>query len=348
ALTWGLSSVFGGNLSDRLGVKLVLVVSAVLFSLLVGISGLAVGLASLLVIRGLMGVAEGGFVPASIVATMDASKPSRIGMNVGIQQMTAPLIGLGIGPLIAVGLLAVLPGWEWVFVTVAIPGFILAFFLMKVIRNPAPAQKSAAQTQTPSLLAPFQYRNIVFAVLGMFCFFSCLNVLSTFMPSYLTDHLKLPIGEMGMVLSALGVGGFIGMVVVPALSDKFGRKAVMLTALVLQIGGLLAAMSVGSNPILLAASLALVSFLNSGVVAITVGPLVNETVPPAIVATATGLVVGLGEVVGGAAAPAITGSVAQSLGIEVILQVALIASLLGACVVAFGIKSSASKPQGAP
>ncbi len=97
ALTWGLASLFAGRLTDRVGYRRVLVMSVILFSSLVAMSGLATGLTSLIVIRALMGFAEGGFVPASIVGTIDASKPSRIGLTVGIQQMAASLVGLGLG-----------------------------------------------------------------------------------------------------------------------------------------------------------------------------------------------------------------------------------------------------------
>jgi MFS family permease len=65
--------------------------SIVVFSLLVACSGFAAGLVSLPVIRGMVGLAEGACVPASIVATAKASKPRHIGMNIGIQQMAAPL-----------------------------------------------------------------------------------------------------------------------------------------------------------------------------------------------------------------------------------------------------------------
>ena len=89
ALSWGISSIWTGRLSDRIGRKRVLVPAVVLFSLLVATSGLATGLISLLVIRALKGMAEGAYVPASIVATVEASKPTRIGLNVGLQQMAA-------------------------------------------------------------------------------------------------------------------------------------------------------------------------------------------------------------------------------------------------------------------
>ena len=137
ALAWGMSSIVSGNLSDRFGSRRVLVVSVVLFSLLVATTGLATGLISLLIIRSLMGFAEGGFVPASIVATINASHHRRKGLNIGIQQMAMPFFGLGLGPIIAVWLLAILPGWEWVFGIVALPGLIVAYLLFHNLKDPA-------------------------------------------------------------------------------------------------------------------------------------------------------------------------------------------------------------------
>lgn len=342
ALTWGLSSIFAGNFSDRFGRKRVLVISVLVFSALVGFSGLATGLISLLIIRAVMGFAEGGFVPASIVTTIEASKPSRIGLNVGIQQMAAPLVGLGFGPLIAVGLLSVLPGWEYVFGVVAIPGFIVAYLMMRTIKAPPARPGGATATATPpSFFAPFKYRNAVFAMLGMICFLTCLHTLSTFMPSYLIDFIKLPMAQMGMVLSATGLGGFIGMIVVPGISDRYGRRRVMLIAMLIELGAFAVLIALGSHPITIAACLFTISFLNSGIVAITVGPLISESVPMTIAATATGFVAGFGEIVGGAIAPAITGAAAQNYGIEIVPWVSFVAAGLGLLIIAFGIKEPA-------
>nr|WP_315192186.1 MFS transporter [uncultured Albidiferax sp.] len=96
SIAWGLASIFMGNLSDRLGHRKVLIPAVIVFSLLAGFSGLATGVVSMMAIRALMGLAEGAFTPVSIVATLDASKPSRQGMNIGIQQMALPLFGLGV------------------------------------------------------------------------------------------------------------------------------------------------------------------------------------------------------------------------------------------------------------
>jgi MFS family permease len=348
ALTWGISSIFSGRLSDKLGRKRVIIPAVIIFSLLVATSGLATGLVSLIIIRGLMGLAEGAYVPASIVATVEASKPSRIGLNVGIQQMAAPLVGLGFGPLIAVALLKVLPSWHWVFGIVAIPGLILAFIMMKQLRDdtPAPARQALANQPAPPWGNALKNRAVIVNTLGMCCFLTCLITLSAFLPSYLTDHLKLSLDQMGGVLAGLGVGSFIGMVAVPALSDKFGRKPVMLLALAIELVALWVFKDIGAEPGKLFAVLFIAAFMNAGVVAINVGPLTSAAVPAALATSATGIVVGIGEIVGGAIAPAVAGGMAQKMGITVIPSIALVAIVAGLIVVALGVKEPAKTALG--
>ena len=83
AIAWGVAALFMGNLSDRYGHRKVIIPAIVVFSLLAGFSGLATGVGSLMMIRALIGFAEGAYTPSSIVATLDASKPSRQGHTSG-------------------------------------------------------------------------------------------------------------------------------------------------------------------------------------------------------------------------------------------------------------------------
>lgn len=341
ALCWGIASIFSGRLSDRIGHKKVLVPAVIIFSLLVAGSGLAVGLLSLLLIRSVMGVAEGAYVPASIVATIEASKPSRTGMNVGLQQLAAPLFGLGLGPVIAVAMLKVVPNWHWIFGIIAIPGLLVAALLARVLRADSPVPVLLNENRQPrdsSWFEVLRYKNVVLNALLMICSLSCLVVLSAFMPSYLTDYLKLTLDQMSLVLAGLGVGSCVGVVVLPALSDRLGRKPVILAALLLEIGCLLLLMHTNAEPGMLFTLLSIITLLIAGVIGITIGPLTNESVPSEMGATATGIVVGLGEIVGGALVPAVTGGIAQHVGISVVLQIALIAVVIGFAVTALGIK----------
>jgi len=343
ALTWGVASIFSGRISDRLGRKPVIVASVIIFSLLVATTGLATGMSSLILIRSVMGLAEGAYVPSSIVTTVEASKPGRVGLNVGIQQMAAPLVGLGFGPVIAVALLKVLPSWHWVFAIAAVPGFITAAVMIAVIRHDPPHSASDHTTEKAiGFLHALGNRNVVFAILGMCCFLTSAITLSAFMPNYLTDHLKLSLDQMGFVLAGLGVGSFVGMVAIPTISDRLGRKSVMIASLLIEFVALWVLMGVGANPPVLFAVIFVTAFMNTGVIAINVGPLTSGSVPPMIAATATGLVVGIGEIFGGALAPAVAGGMADVMGIPVILKIATAAIGLSIPLVLFGIREPRS------
>ncbi len=343
ALAWGIASISSGRISDRLGRKPVIVTSVIIFSLLVATTGLATGIGSLILIRAVMGLAEGAYVPSSIVTTVEASKPSRVGLNVGIQQMAAPLVGLGFGPVIAIALLKILPSWHWVFAVAAVPGLIAAAVMIAVIRHDPPHSVADHTTENAiGFLHALGNRNVIIAVLGMCCYLTAAITLSAFMPNYLTDYLKLTLDQMGGVLAGFGIGAFVGMVAIPAISDRLGRKPVMIGSLLIEFVALWVLMGIGANPPMLFAALFVIAFMNAGVIAINVGPLTNASVPPAIAATATGVVVGIGEIFGGALAPAVAGGMADAMGIPVILKIATAAIGLPIPLVLLGVREPKS------
>jgi fucose permease len=64
-------------------------------------------------------------------------------------------------------------------------------------------------------------------------------------------------------------------------------------------------------------------------ITLTVGPLSAGSVPAKLMSTASGLVVGIGEVFGGGFAPAIAGYVAKHFGIQYIMHLGLVALAIG-------------------
>lgn len=343
ALGWGVASVFCGRLSDRVGRKRVLVTAIAAFSLLVASTGLASGVASLLLIRALMGLAEGAYVPASIVATIEASKPTRLGLNTGLQQMAAPLMGTFLGPLIAVGLLKVLPSWHWVFAVVAVPGFLIAVLLARMLHDRTPGPVTRLEASSPvSWREVLTQRAVWVNALSMCCFLTCLIVLAAFMPNYLTDHLKVGLDAMSLILTGLGAGSCLGMVLVPAVSDRLGRKRVMLVALGIALLALCLLPSLGAEPTKLFIVLFVAAFMTTGALAITVGPLTHDSVPKRFVTTATGVVVGIGEILGGAMSPALAGELAQRLGITVVPWIAIAATGVALLLVLFVVREPRS------
>ena len=329
ALTWGVAAIIMGRLADRVGTRAVLFPAVLAFSVLVGLTGLAAGLGSLLLLRGLMGLAEGTFVPACIVATTRASKPSRVGLNIGLQHMAAALFGLGLAPLLATRLLDVLPSWRWVFAVVAVPGLVAAYCLRQVLA-PDPRPERAAEAARPGRWREvLRHRGVVANALAMSCWLASVTTLGALLPSYLTDHLRLGLDQMGIVLSGLGLGGVVGMIVVPGLGDRFGYKAVALAAIALKLAALGLLIAAPGDVGWLFALLFVTALAGSGVMATTVGPLTGRSVAAPLQATATGIVVGAGEIIGGAFAPALAGLLATKLGIAVVPVFALATAAIG-------------------
>ena len=332
SIAWGISGFLTGRLSDVIGRRRVVVGAIVAFSLLVGISGLAGSLAALLVVRALMGLADGAYTPPSIVATLEASDPKRHGLNLGIQQAMLPLFGLALAPIIVTQLLQ-LVNWHWIFVLVTPPGLIVAFLLYRVLRDPT-ASEALAHTATHDGSAHkwtdvFAYRNVRLNMIGQLCWLTCLIVTSALVPSYLTDYLHLDFKSMGFVLSGIGFGATLGTILMPWVSDRIGRKPVMLISTAAGFVSLVLFMLIGARPGLLFLTLFAAHFFNFACLTLTVGPLSAESVPVKLMATATGVVIAVGELFGGGVAPVLAGYVAEHFGIQHILDLAAAAMAIG-------------------
>jgi len=334
-LCWGFSAIITGAISDRIGRRKILIPAIVLFSLLSGLSGLATGLVSLLFIRSIMGVTEGSFCPASVAATADASRPSRRGLNQGLQLSTFALFGLGFGPILATQLLLVVPSWRWVFVLVAIPGLLIAYLLYVVIREPEHVREQASAAEEHRWAEVVQSRNVVLAMLALLCAMTGVFVLGAMMPNYLLDYLRLTAQQMGFVMSAIGFGGFLGQFAVAGLSDICGRKVVAIFSFIAACILLIAFIETGPHPFRLFTLLFLLAFACFGLLALFTGPVATEAVPASLISSSIGIVSGTGEIFGGGVAPSLAGYIAEHYGIQNTLQLALAGLIAGTFVCLF-------------
>ena len=318
AFAWGLAALIMGNKADRLGRGNVLAGALFMFALLIGASGLAVGLLSLVLVRVVMGFADGAYTPGSVAATIEAAQPKHHGLAIGIQQMMLPAFGLGLTPLLITELLHVVD-WRWVFVIFALPGFALAWLVWRRLpRRPIsmPMHSTSSFSDWRAVLA---FRNVRIAMALMLCWLTCLMTASALLPNYLIDHVGLEFAQMGRVMSAIGLGSAIGTLLLPWLSDRIGRKPVLLVSSVGAAIALLMLASTNNDPTVLFAWLFLVHFFNNAAITLTVGPLCAETVPVTLMATASGVVIAVGELFGGGIAPVIAGQVASAFGIDKLL-----------------------------
>ena len=299
-IAWGVSAIFMGGLSDRIGRRKVLAPAVVLFSIMSLLSGAVTGLLSLMLIRIMMGVAEGAVAPTGVATAVEASHPKRRGMNNGLFQCAFALFGLAVAPILATQLLKVTT-WHYVFMIVAIPGLIVAGFLWFTIREPLTIGTRAAGEKAPR--APL---------------------------SSIFSHLHLTPEQMGFVTSAIGFGGFLGQFGIPAISDRFGRRLVSLISFAVAAVFLWLFLQTGaSNLPLLFCLLFVASLANFGALALIAGPIAAEAAPLGLMSSVAGIVIGAGEIFGGGVAPVIAGNIAQTYGIQYTLFFAMGGQLLG-------------------
>ncbi|HCX82943.1 MAG TPA: MFS transporter [Rhodoferax sp.] len=330
ALTWGISSMVFGRLSDRLGRRGILVTAVLVFSVLCGATGLAMGLGSLLLIRAFMGIFEGAFVPVSIATVVETSPVKRVGRNTGIHQLMAPLVGSAVAPVLAIYLLQELPSWRWVFAVTALPGLLCAWLIFRNLADAEhikPGRSEVGKVQMP-IRKVLAYPNVALCSAGFSFWLAPVVVFGALMPSYLTDFLHLELKHMGLVMSMMGVGGAAGMLVLPTLSDRWGRKKLMVACLTLAMVPTWLFMQTGADPLRLSLLMFVATFFFSGGIAM-VHSVTADNVPAQHISTATGFIVGIGEIVGGAMAPALAGGLAKALGITVILPFTLCCLVLG-------------------
>jgi predicted MFS family arabinose efflux permease len=330
-IAWGVSAVVIGGLSDRLGRRKVLVPAVVIFSLLSVFSGMATGLMSLLFMRAIMGAAEGAVAPTGVAAAIEASHPTRRGMNNGIFQCTISLFGGAIGPILATQLL-LFTTWRKVFWLVGVPGLVVAAALWFVIREPVASTAHAAghaPTRAP-LSQLFKHRNVPLAMVTLLCAMTGVFVLSAVMPNYLVDYLKLTGPQMGFVTSAIGFGGALGQFGLLTVSDFIGRRTTTTLSFIVAAVFLWFFIHTGGvNLPMLFGLLFVAAMFNFGALAILAGPIAAEAAPVGLIASAAGIVIGAGEIFGGGVAPSIAGAIAQNSGIQYTLYFALGGQIVG-------------------
>lgn len=341
-IAWGLWSIVMGPVSDRIGRKKILVATMIGFSLLSSLSGLASGFMSLMLLRVAMGVAEGAFTPASLAANSEASRPARRGLNQGLQLSMIPLVGLGFAPIAATQLLRIVPSWHWVFMISAVPGLIVSFLIWRSLRETGRGRAPTAQVggTKANWTQLLRTRNVLVATAAILCAMGGIFVIGAMVPTYLIAVLHLDTRSMGLVASAIGFGGFAGSFALPGLSDRVGRRPTALFGFAAATLLLYGFAHTGADPKVLFALLFGVSMFSIGLLSLLSGPVATEAAPAGLVASAIGLVSGVGETFGGGVAPVIAGYIAEHFGLARTLDFAFYSLVAGACVVVLLVETA--------
>lgn len=314
ALAWAISGYAIGTLSDKTGKrKQYLIISVAIFSVCSFISGLAASFAFLLMARIIMGFSEGPVLPLAHSIMVSASAEKRRGFNMGfMQSFGSNLLGTMLAPVILVAL-ATNYGWRNAFFIAGVPGLILAtlgFFMIK--EAPVIVKEKKQKANVADL---FKYRNVWVAIILSGCMMTWMFAQITFMPKYLIAIKHFSEEDMGKTMAAYGLGSIIWGAVVPALSDKLGRKPVVIFFFLMSMIMPLSVVYAGDTFSSIA-PLVILGATTMGCFPIVLATIPSETVPRQFLAQTLGMIMGIGELIGGFAAPAIAGWSADKFGLQ--------------------------------
>jgi MFS family permease len=249
-------------------------------------------------------------MPVSHTMIAVAVSPERRGLAMGIaQNFGSNLFGSFIAPVVLVWFATRL-NWHSAFYIAGLPGLISAVLLWFFIDEP----KTAPAAERPDLLRHFSgiltSRNMIICVLISVLLVSYLVVCWAFMPLFLTQTRGFSPTTMSWLMGTLGISATIGSFVVAGLSDRIGRKPVMIITsfmgVILPLGAIY---YLGSVWVL--AAIFFVGWALTGIFPLFMATVPSESIEHSRLATAIALVVGIGEVFGGVLSPTLAGKVAD-------------------------------------
>ena len=341
ASTWALSGFVVGSISDRIGRrKPILILATLVFACASLLSGLAASFAMLLGARLLMGVAEGGVMPVSQSILASEIDPGRRGAAMGfMQNFGSNFLGTSLAPVMLIPIAAAY-GWRSALYVAAVPGILCAILLWRFVDEPRQVPHEGAPAALGALLRD---RNVIICTVMSIFFISYLITGLVFLPVVLTQMRGLDASTMGWLIGAMGLAAAISGFVIPAISDRVGRRPVLLIVPYLGVIVPLATLFFVGSAAALAAVL-VTGWLVIGAFPVFLATVPSETVAPRQVATTLGLIQGVGEAFGGVAAPALAGVAADAFGLQAPMWI-MVGLALAAGLTAIGLRETAPRVQ---
>ncbi len=352
-VVWALGTVIWAALGDRYGRRPMIVLCTVMAGVFSWVTGFVHTMGQMLTIRGFLGLFEGGPYAPAMGTLSEESPENRRAMNAGLVTGSFMLVGVCFGSQFAVWLLERFGSWRKVFYVVSIPAIligIIIFFVMhespavlEGIRRRKMGEKTpSGKSEQPRLRDALKYKNVILSSINSIPVMGWLYVYTSFSSSFLTDVHKFNMMSVGLIISASGLGGFLGEFILGTISDFIGRKkALIASALLCAIFGLLVAnLPVGTAPMLFGIVFFLFGLFGAGMYPMYLGTLPAECVPPAIAGVAIAIPVALGETLGAALMPTVAGYLSDRISLFAPMWMAALAGIFIAIVSFFYVETA--------
>lgn len=325
-LSYALASFFCGPLAERLSLRWLLALGTSLF--LLGTLGyiLEVPFALLEVFCFCMGLGTG------IIETGFNIFLSALPRRTSLLNYLHAFYGVGtiFGPLLATGILALLWGWNRIYLVLAILNLVqlggIVFLLNSPVVKADPSQKQAPTQRNAfreTLAMPLVWLISIFLLV-----YSGVEVCAgSWGYTYLVDNRGLGAEIAGWVVSGFGIGLTLGRFLIQPLAERKGMSVVTLVYVVIG-GAILSLLAIWLIPLGIVAGIGfcLLGLSLAPMYPLTVA-LMSKLVPERLVPSAIGLLVGV-SISGLSFLPWLAGGLAQWQGIWTLMPYLLVLMLL--------------------
>jgi MFS family permease len=353
-LTWAIGTIVFASIGDRYGRRPVIAICTILSGVLSWITGFAHSVGQLIAIRGFLGLFEGGPYALSMGTISEEAPPHRRAMNAGLVTGAFMLIGICIGSQVAGWLVKKFGSWRPVFFVVSIPAIIVGILLFIIVREtPSVAEtirrrkagqkiEKTKEVDKGSIREAFKYKNVLISSINSIPVMGWLYIFTAFSSNFLLKVHHFDMMAIGLIISASGLGGFIGEFTMGTVSDMIGRKkALIIDSLLCSAAGIAVAMSpVGTSPLVFGTFFFFFGLFGGGMYPMYLSTLPAESVPPRISGTAVAIPTAIGEILGAALMPSIAGFLSDHLSKFAPMWMAAIAGILIAIISIFYVETA--------
>lgn len=295
-ITSGLSQFPGGWIGDRLRRNIVIAVGLGGISLMAVAVGLSPAYYPMLFILVVMGIFAGAYHPSAVSMLSGYFEERRRGKAIALH-MAGGSIGFAMGPILG-GLIAEFLGWRFAFIILALPALSAVPLILKKFRQQEPVTQEPT-TVDNTTQQPIQRGLSIFQALKPIAIIFILTVATqliagsamAFIPIYLVDKHNITPGYAAMMLGIIRGAGIVGSLFGGWLSDRWGRKNAIFLTLVATgpVLYLLTILTFNAGLIMVFILFGMFMYMRQA----TVQPLLMDSVPPHLRATAFGIYFGL-------------------------------------------------------
>lgn len=240
-LVYAIGAVPLGRMSDKLGRKAIMVLSAALCAFAAASYSMATTVNHIMLIRAIEGLAWAAFWPSMEALTADVSHVSAVGRTMGFSTASYGA-GFALGALMA-GTLASFFSYRYTFLFYLALSILAAVIGIATIHEPKMTDHQVSPSKTTFRSTGLRHRVNLLADLISMVYSIVLMTILTLLPVY-AKGLGIEVFSIGVLMMMLWVGRITGFLNAGRISDKMGRKLVLTPSLLgIAIGSFLLAAS---------------------------------------------------------------------------------------------------------